>query len=119
MAFSKGFQEGVNLWFVALGFEFDPAIDQVPDVAGNVKTCSQLFGGKAKTHALHPAFVENLFGNHGLILTCGCVLVVERRATEGGNEEASVPLQALRMSAGGPPKVVRRLRVETVRRAHF
>jgi hypothetical protein len=52
---ADGGAEGVEFGARAFGGEFDAAIGQVADCAGDFKTGGGGFGGVAKTHALHAA----------------------------------------------------------------
>ena len=62
--FFEVFEEVCDVVFLAFDLEFDAAIGEVFDPAGDVEAHGDLLGGVAEADALDAAFVEDLFGGH-------------------------------------------------------
>ena len=70
--FAQAFDEGINLPGFALGDQFDVAVVEIADGAGEGEIGGKLDGGHAKTHALNMAGKENDASlGHGIQIETG------------------------------------------------
>jgi hypothetical protein len=63
---ADGFEEGFDFVGIAAGEEFDSAIGEVGDGAGDFKFAGEIFHCVAEANALDAAFVVDAEGFHGL-----------------------------------------------------
>ena len=56
----------VNFFQFALENDFNRAVGEIFDAAGEVKAFGELFAGVTKAHALDAAFEDGLTGDHDL-----------------------------------------------------